>query len=323
MTAVAFNHRDLWIRKGKYPGIDFGRVLGSDGVGVVIASAEPGPNDPLLYKRVFLTPMHGWYDHPDAPEIQTNFGILGGGKNPTLGTFAEYVVVERDEVILAPDHLDNIHMAAWPLGGLTAWRVAVINANVQAGHKILITGIGGGVALMLLQICIAKGASVYVTSSSDAKICKATELGAKGGVNYKMEGWSSQLKSILRNTTATRERPELDAVLDSAGGDIFAQIGPLLKTGGRVVCYGMTAVPRITFTMREVLKNQRVIGSTMGSKKDMIDATTFMAQRKFVPVVSRVLKGLESVEEGFQALENMDHFGKIVITMEGELAAKL
>ena len=61
----------------------------------------------------------------------------------------------------------------------------------------------------------------------------------------------------------------------------------------------------------------------MGSKKDMIDATTFMAQHKLVPVVSHVLKGLESVEEGFQALENMDHFGKIVITMEGELAAKL
>jgi NADPH:quinone reductase-like Zn-dependent oxidoreductase len=43
-------------------------------------------------------------------------------KNPALGTFAEYVVVERDEVILAPDHLDDIHLAAWPLGGLTAWR---------------------------------------------------------------------------------------------------------------------------------------------------------------------------------------------------------
>lgn len=43
-------------------------------------------------------------------------------KSPALGTFAEYVVVERNQVILAPDYLDDIHLAAWPLGGVTAWR---------------------------------------------------------------------------------------------------------------------------------------------------------------------------------------------------------
>lgn len=41
---------------------------------------------------------------------------------PPLGTFAEYIVVERDQVIPAPDHLDDVQVAAWPLGGLTAWR---------------------------------------------------------------------------------------------------------------------------------------------------------------------------------------------------------
>lgn len=50
------------------------------------------------------------------------FGILGGGKYPQLGTFADYVVVERDQVVRSPDHLDDVHMAAWPLGGVTAWR---------------------------------------------------------------------------------------------------------------------------------------------------------------------------------------------------------
>jgi len=51
-----------------------------------------------------------------------SFGLLGGGKVPPLGTFAEYIVVERDQVIPAPDHLDDVQVAAWPLGGLTAWR---------------------------------------------------------------------------------------------------------------------------------------------------------------------------------------------------------
>ena len=51
-----------------------------------------------------------------------SFGILGGGDLPPIGTFSEYVVVERDQVIVTPTHLDDVHAAAWPLGGLTAWR---------------------------------------------------------------------------------------------------------------------------------------------------------------------------------------------------------
>jgi len=76
----------------------------------------------LLHRRVFLVPMRGWESAPDAPEKDSEFGILGGGSHPPLGTFSEYVVVERDQVIISPDHLDDIHIAAWPLGGLTAWR---------------------------------------------------------------------------------------------------------------------------------------------------------------------------------------------------------
>jgi NADPH:quinone reductase-like Zn-dependent oxidoreductase len=64
----------------------------------------------------------------------------------------------------------------------------MVNANVQEGQNILITGIGGGVALIAMQLCVAKGASVYVTSGSQEKIQKAISLGAKGGVNYK-DGW--------------------------------------------------------------------------------------------------------------------------------------
>lgn len=50
------------------------------------------------------------------------FGILGGCSFPALGTFSEYVVVERDEVLEIPEHLDFEHAAAWPLAAVTAWR---------------------------------------------------------------------------------------------------------------------------------------------------------------------------------------------------------
>ena len=59
-----------------------------------------------------------------AITIFTRFGILGGGSFPPLGTFSEYIVVERDQVIQTPKHLDDVHIAAWPVGGVTAWRSA-------------------------------------------------------------------------------------------------------------------------------------------------------------------------------------------------------
>ncbi|KIJ61516.1 hypothetical protein HYDPIDRAFT_115660 [Hydnomerulius pinastri MD-312] len=311
MGAVSFNHRDLWIRFGQYPGITFGSTFGADGAGTVVASADS--HDHLLQKRVFLTPMRGWESTPDAPEPGSTFGILGGGSNPPLGTFAEYVVVEREQVVRSPDHLDDVQTAAWPLGGLTAWRAAIVNAQVAKGQNILITGIGGGVALLALQLCLAKGANVFVTSGSEDKIQKAKALGAIAGVNYKSKEWANQLAKILQQQTAGSGL--IDAVIDSGGGDIMGQVNKILKPGGKVVVYGMTANPQIKFTMREVLKQHRLIGSTMGSHQDLRDATNFMAEHHIVPVVSHVLDGLGAADEGFDLMKRGDQFGKIVIRM--------
>lgn len=64
-------------------------------------------------------------------------------------------------------------------------RAAIVYGRVEKGHNVLITGIGGGVAILALQICIGKGANVYITSGSQEKIERAISLGAKGGANYK------------------------------------------------------------------------------------------------------------------------------------------
>ncbi|EAU80627.1 hypothetical protein CC1G_10194 [Coprinopsis cinerea okayama7 len=309
INAVAFNHKDVWIRKGLYPGITPGSFYGGDGAGEVIASGNP--NDPLVGKRVIMTPSRGWWSDPIAPE-DPKFYPLGGAVTKLGGTFSEYIVLERQHLIPTPKHLDDIHAAAWPLGGVTAWRATMVNAQVKAGQNVLITGIGGGVALIALQLAVAAGASVYVTSGNPEKIQKAISLGAKGGVNYKDKNWPAKLRELIQKQ---KKGALLDSVIDSGGADILTQVTKvkLLKPGGKVVCYGMTAGPTITMTMREVLQNQQLIGSTMGSHKDLEDATAFLEKHQIVPIVSHVLDGFELAEQGFDLINRGDQFGKVVI----------
>ncbi len=95
---------------------------------------------------------------------------------------------------------------------MTAYRAVVTRGEVKEGDTVIIPGIGGGVATFALQIAVAKGANVYVTSSSDEKIEQAIKLGAKGGVNYKNENWSKELKKMSGGA---------DLSIDSIGGDRF------------------------------------------------------------------------------------------------------
>jgi len=135
------------------------------------------------------------------------------------------VCVEESEVEEAPSHLSPAEAAALPLTGLTGWRAFVTKSgNAEAGNNILVTGIGGGVALNVLQFAVAKGCNVYVTSGDEAKIEKAKNMGAKGGVNYKTEGWEKELKKLL-----PKDRPYVDAIIDGAGGDVVKKAVRILK----------------------------------------------------------------------------------------------
>ena len=64
-------------------------------------------------------------------------------------------------------------------------RALFVKAEAKPGDHVLITGIGGGVALFALQFAVACGINVYVTSSSPEKIENAVKWGAKGGVVYR------------------------------------------------------------------------------------------------------------------------------------------
>ena len=301
LHAAALNHRDVFIQAGKYAGIKLPCTLGSDGAGEVAAHG-PGVSAeaPAVGARVLLNPGLRWGDNP---RVQArDFVVLG---MPDPGTFAEYIVLPAQYVLPMPAHLSFEQGAALPLAGLTAYRAAFTRAQVQAGERVLVTGVGGGVALTAVQLCVARGAEVWVTSSAEEKIARACEHGAQGGINYNAENW---VKTLTQQAGGA-----FDVIIDSAGGAAF---GPLLDAaapGGRIVFFGGTLgnIPDVP-PAKVFWKQLSILGSTMGTPQDFDDLLALVTEKGIVPVVDEVFPLAEG-EAALRRLEAGAQFGKVVL----------
>ncbi|KAH6855664.1 hypothetical protein B0I37DRAFT_442470 [Chaetomium sp. MPI-CAGE-AT-0009] len=320
LSACALNHRDLFIRQHLYPGISFTNPLFADGYGVVAALGGPNPSPrakALLHTPVLLLPMRGWAAAPDGPEdLGRRFVILGSSVGSEVGMGQEWVVVDEGDVVPAPGHLSAAEGAALPLVGLTGWRALVSKGGAQEGSNVLVTGIGGGVALQVLQFAVARGCNVFVTSGDGDKIERAVGMGARGGVNYREGDWDKKLAKML-----PEERPYLDLVVDGAGGEVVGKTVRLLKPGGVIANYGMTVGPKMDWLMQATLKHIDLRGTTMGSKKEFEEMVEFVKEHKIRPVVSRVVKGLDNIEGIDSLFDDMKagrQFGKLVIQIDGD-----
>jgi zinc-binding alcohol dehydrogenase/oxidoreductase len=299
LKAAALNHRDLWIKLGQYAGLTFPCTPGSDGAGVV-ESVGAGVEGSWIGSEVVINPSLGWgvQESAQGPE----FSILG---LPRAGTLAERVVVPAGQLAAKPAHLSWEEAAALPLAGLTAYRALFCRAQLKAGERILITGIGGGVALFALQFATAQGAEPQVTSSSSDKIQRAGGLGSRGGFNYLQADWKAQ---------ALKAGP-FDVIIDSAGGADFDALLDLAAPGGRLAFFGATRGNPPGLPLRKVFWRQlSLLGSTMGSPSDWAAMTAFVALHRIRPVISEVFS-LDEVSAAFALMERGGQFGKIVIRM--------
>ncbi len=284
---AALNHRDLWIAKGQYAKIQYPIIPGSDLCGT------------LDGKRVFVNPGFFW-GHKE--EIQSSeFEILGLPKN---GSFAEYVAVPEDYIYEVPDHLSNVQAAALPLAGVTAYRALFSKCRPKSGERILITGIGGGVALQVLQFAVAYGLEVYVSSSDDKKIQKAVDLGAKGGINYTKENWEKEFVSSYGN---------MNMIIDSAAGSSFQKLLTVAQAAARICIYGGTQGP-ISHISPQIIfwKQLTILGTTMGSSSEFGLMLDFVAKHKIIPIVDSIY-GMNEIKAAFTRMEEKEQFGKIVL----------
>lgn len=295
LHAAALNHRDVYITEGKYARIVLPAILGSDGCGEAVQAPA---NSHLVGKRVVIDPSLEWGDDPRAQGPQ--FTVLG---MPTQGTLAEEICIDARYVHPAPSHLSDEEAAALPLAGVTAWRALMVQGALQPGQTVLITGIGGGVALMAMQFALAAGARVIVSSTTDAKLAKAASLGAHGTVNVTSDGWSKQATSF----------GPIDLIVDSVGGEYINDYTNIVRPGGRIVVYGASRGMVPTLNIHRIFWKQiTLVGSTMGTGQDFVDMLNFVTVHQIIPVVDSV-HTLPEAPEAFERMRSGAQSGKIVI----------
>ena len=289
IKAAALNRRDYWITQGLYPGIRCPVILGSDGAGTA----------DFREKEVIINPGYNWGERQEAQS--SDFKILG---MPDDGTFAEQIAVPQEQLFARPQHLSWEQAAALPLAGLTAYRVLFKQGKLQSSQTVVITGIGGGVACIALQLAVAAGAAVIVTSSSQTKIDKALAMGAAAGFLYTSEGYASQVKA---------EFGPVHLIVDGAGGNGYSQLIDMVCPGGRIVNYGATAgIPEKLELRKVFFKQLHLVGSTMGSPDDFAAMLDMVGKHEIRPVIDEVF----ALSEGNKAFEKMNvssQFGKLVL----------
>jgi len=302
--AAALNHLDLWVGRGM-PGLNltYPRISGSDGAGIV-ESVGAGVDQSWIGKRIVLNAAVPIPEPPQPDRLPSPADISMIGEH-THGTMAAKFTAPASNVIDIGD-ADPMQAAAFALTHLTAWRMLWSRARVQPGQWILITGIGGGVALAALNIARHLGCRIIVTSRHQSKIDRAKELGATHGVLDQGTDWSREVRGLSG-------KRGVDVCIDSAGKAVHLSCIKSLARGGSFVTCGNTSGPDAITDLTRIFWSQlSILGSTMGDMHEFRQVMSLFRTGELKPVVDGVFS-TDEASKAYARLETGDQFGKIVV----------
>lgn len=310
--ASALNHLDLWVGKG-VPGLDltYPRISGCDACGIVERIGS-GVDSKWVGKRVVVNaavvvPPGRPPSDPSDAWTPPNLEMIGEHTN---GMHRERFLAPVSNFAVIGDDQDPIEAAAFTLTYLTAYSMMITKVGLRPSQRVLITGIGGGVALAALGIAKWMGCEVIVTSRHQSKLDRAKQLGADACLLDTGQDWS-------RDVRAWSGKRGIELAVDSSGKATHLKCLKSLSRGGAYVTPGCTSGPDATTDLARIFWNQlRIIGSTMGSNDDLAEITALFRKGVFKAVVDQVFP-VKRGPEAFARLETGEQFGKVVIDWRG------
>lgn len=311
VISTALNHLDLWVRNG-IPGVPLPIILGSDGAGIIESIGDQVPDHLNLKKgdEVVIAPIRSCGECESCKKGMENlcpeFAIPGENMN---GVQAEYVSVQAKYIIKKPSILSLKEAAAYPLATLTAYHMLVKKAKIRKDDWVLIYGASSGIGSIAIQIAKIYGANIITTVGTDEKGNLAKDLGARHIINYNKE-------SISQFTQKVTKGIGVDIVFEHTGAKTWIDSIRSLKKGGKIVTCGATTGPIVKIDLRALfIKHQQLIGSTMGTMKDLHEISMLIEKGSIKPVIDKVFN-LREIQQAHERLEGGQQFGKIVISFE-------
>ncbi len=305
--AASLNHIDVFLRGG-LPGIKIPlpHIPGCDAAGVVREIGD-GVTNVTIGQRVLMNPsitcgkcefcLRG-----DA-SMCIHYQLIG---ETMSGTCCEQIVIPAENAIPIPDSMSFVDAASVPLVFTTAWRMLITRAHLRAGEDILILGATAGVGIACIQIAKVAGARVFAAASSVEKLALAKDLGADVLIDYAREDFAQR----IRQETGKRG---VDVVVDYIGKETWVKSLRSLSRGGRLVTCGATTGYNPEEDLRHIFFRQlEVIGSTMGSRNELMAPLKLIWAGRMKPVVGAVYE-LKDLAAAHRAMEERRVMGKIVI----------
>lgn len=302
LTAVSLNYRDLMMVRGLYnPRQPLPLVPCSDGVGVVDAVGEQ-VDAFEVGQRVIPCFSQTW--QRGAPTKEDVRSSLGG---PLDGTLRQHMIVPASALVVAPTSLTDIQAATLPCAGVTAWSALMRQGALKAGQSVLVQGTGG-VSLFALQIALAAGARVLITSSSDEKLEVVRAMGAHDTLNYvEHPKWGRAVRAL------TPDGRGVDHVVEVGGAATMNESLKAIRMNGHVALIGVLSGVSEPIDVRPILmQNVRVQGIFVGHREDLRQLVDAVDLHRIKPVVAAVFEWEDAVE-AFKALASGQHMGKVCI----------
>ncbi|KAK1835034.1 Reticulon-4-interacting protein 1, mitochondrial [Podospora conica] len=138
---------------------------------------------------------------------------------------AEYAIASPGEVAPKPGSISHAEAAALPIPVLTAWEALSRHANLAGRQaRVLVTGGSGAVGVMAVQLAKVLFDAEVIALASGAKHEYLRQLpsGVSEVVDYNTPGWETEVG-------------EVDAVLDTAGGEVLSKAWAAVKNDGVIV----------------------------------------------------------------------------------------
>ncbi len=303
IRATSVNYKDyLGVGTGELPDLRWPRVPFVDASAEVVELGE-GVTNVAVGDRVIPAFFPRW---PAGEPTADSLSLIHGDQ--VDGMLQNYACVSSACLVPTPAHLSDVEAATLGCAGVTAWR-AMSKANVQPGSTVVVQGTGG-VSLFALGFAKMAGATVVLTSSSDAKLERGRELGADHTINYRQTPeWSSAVAGVTGGRGA-------DTIIDVGGSQTIAESVRAARIGGHIACVGFigggtsSAFPNVSV----MAKNITMAGSTVGSVEDTAHMCRAISAHKFRPSIDRIFP-FEEAQGAIDHLLTESHFGKVSIMM--------